>query len=96
MISSAPILKHQTFFLRELTHFQRIQPVPDDLSILAHTVSIYCTAYSKGDTAGNAVFRPVTLLKLGLAPEVEQGVRVRVLAPGLDGWNGGTTTAKLH
>ena len=36
-----PILKRQTFFLWELTHFQRIQPVPDDLSILAHTVSIY-------------------------------------------------------
>ena len=46
MVSSAPILKRQTSFLRELTHFQRIQPVPDDLSILAHTVSIYWPAYS--------------------------------------------------
>ena len=42
MISNTPILKYQTFFLRELTHFQRIQLVPDDLSILARTVSIYC------------------------------------------------------
>ena len=41
MISSAPILKHQTFFLRELAYIQIIQPVPDDLSILAHIVSIY-------------------------------------------------------
>ena len=41
MISSAPILKHLTFFLQELTYIQRIQPVPDDLSLLAHTVSIY-------------------------------------------------------
>ena len=47
MISNAPILKHQTFFLRELTHFQRIQPVPDDLSILAHTVSIYWPTVEK-------------------------------------------------
>ena len=41
MISSAPILKHQRFFLRELTYIQIIQPVPDDLGILAHYVSIY-------------------------------------------------------
>ena len=45
MISSAPILKHQRFFLRELAYIQIIQPVPDDLSILAHIVSIYQTAY---------------------------------------------------
>ena len=41
MISSAPILKLQRYFLQELAYIQIIQLVPGDLSILAHIVSIY-------------------------------------------------------
>ena len=41
---SAPILKHQTFFLQELTQNERIQPVPVDLGNLCHIVPIYLTA----------------------------------------------------
>ena len=38
---SAPILKHQTYFLQELTQNERIQPVPVDLGNLCHIVPIY-------------------------------------------------------
>ena len=36
--SSAPIFKHQTFFLQELYQNERIQQIPVDLGILGHSV----------------------------------------------------------
>ena len=40
--SSAPIFKHQTFFLQELYQNERIQQIPVDLGILGHSVPSYC------------------------------------------------------
>ena len=42
---SAPILKHQTYFLQELTQNERIQLDPVDLGNLCHFVPIYLTPH---------------------------------------------------
>ena len=51
--SNAPIFKHQTFFLQELTQNQRIQLGPVDLGILCHSVSIYSSIWMLNDVENN-------------------------------------------
>ena len=56
---SAPILKHQTYFLQELTQNERIQPVPVDLGNLCHIVPIYCMLYAEVVVANSMLYARV-------------------------------------